>query len=119
MLLRNFTRNNSDESSETTVYNDERMKNLEVKGGETISKIDCEHMNGIYRDLVDLVGLEGTLQIFSQYKGQQISFPVKLMSRDYVTEQIQNEYLCYCKYHERYGCRFYEVPPLFEARHHK
>lgn len=68
------------------------MKNLEVKGGDTISKIDCEHMNGIYRDLVDLVGLEATLQIFSQYKGQQISFPVKLMSRDYVTELIQNEY---------------------------
>ena len=65
---------------------------MEVKGGETISKIDCEHMNGIYRDLVDLVGLEGTLQIFTQYRGQQISFPVKLMSRDYVTEQIQSEY---------------------------
>ena len=39
-----------------------------------------------------LIGLESMLQIYLQFKGQQITFPVKLFSKEYTMQQIRLEY---------------------------
>lgn len=44
--------------------------------------------NGIYEDMVDYLGLETTVKIYERYKGQQVNFPVKLHSMEYIVEQL-------------------------------
>lgn len=51
-----------------------------------------ESLNGIYGELAALIGLESMLQVYLQFKGQQITFPVKLFSKEYTMQQIQVEY---------------------------
>lgn len=47
--------------------------------------------NGIYEDMVECLGLDITVKIYERYKGQQVTFPVKLHSMDYIISQIPNE----------------------------
>ena len=46
--------------------------------------------NGIYEDMVDYLGLDITVKIYERYKGQQVTFPVKLHSMDYIISQLSN-----------------------------
>lgn len=47
---------------------------------------------GIYQDLIDLIGMEDVVKIYSNYKGLQVTFPTKLFSREYVKECVKAEY---------------------------
>lgn len=51
-----------------------------------------EQLNGIYEELVCLVGMEMTLRIYGHFKGQQVTFPIRLLSRSYVADRIAKEY---------------------------
>ena len=51
-----------------------------------------ENLNGVYAELASLIGLESMLQVYLQFKGQQVTFPVKLFSKEYTTQQIQAEF---------------------------
>ena len=44
--------------------------------------------NGIYEDLALLIGIDSVIKIYDLFKGQQITFPKRLFSQDYVVEQI-------------------------------
>lgn len=57
-----------------------------------IKNIKSEYLNGAYSDLANLLGIEAVLKIHSAYRGQQISFPVQLFSRDFIKNQIIEEY---------------------------
>ena len=46
--------------------------------------------NGIYEDMVDYLGLDITVKIYERYKGQQVTFPVKLHSMEYIISQLSN-----------------------------
>lgn len=54
--------------------------------------IKKEHLNGVYEELATLIGLDVTLQIYLKYKGQQISFPSRLFSKQYIENQIISEF---------------------------
>lgn len=54
--------------------------------------IRSESLNGIYRELAELIGTEAVIKIHSTHRGQTISFPVELFNRDYIAEQIIDEY---------------------------
>lgn len=56
------------------------------------NNVDREGLNGIYNELANLLGTEDVLKIHSVYRGQQITFPVNLFSRDYIASQIVDEY---------------------------
>ena len=63
--------------------------------GETTmdpTKIKCEDLNGAYNDLANLLGIEAVLKLHSAYRGQQLTFPVQLFSREYMVSQILKEY---------------------------
>lgn len=49
--------------------------------------IDSSCLNEVYRDLADLLGIDVALQIYAEFAGQQISFPKKLFSIDYVVSE--------------------------------
>ena len=57
-----------------------------------LSEIKCENLNSIYNELADLLGIDAVLKIHSAYRGQLITFPVELFSKEFIVWQIVNEY---------------------------
>ncbi len=55
-------------------------------------KIKPTHLNGAYAEIAAILGVDAALKLHTRYRGTQISFPVEFLSRDYIFEQINNEY---------------------------
>ena len=47
---------------------------------------------GIYKDMVEVLGYETTLKIYQNYKGQQITFPMRLYSDKYLIDYLNKYY---------------------------
>lgn len=47
---------------------------------------------GIYADMVDILGEEIVVKLHQYYRGQQITFPMKLYSNQYIKNYIINNY---------------------------
>lgn len=55
-------------------------------------ELKSSHLNGIYKDFAEVLGIKTTLQIYRYYKGLQITFPVRLLDKSYVEVKIRREY---------------------------
>lgn len=55
-------------------------------------RIEGGHLNGIYEEISSLLGIDITLKIYEHFKGQQISFPVRLFSQEFVVSEIARSY---------------------------
>ena len=44
--------------------------------------------NGIYEELAQLIGIELVVKIYNLYQGQQVTFPKRLFSQEYVENLI-------------------------------
>lgn len=66
------------------------MRSLEVT--LEVEPIDIYSWNTIYRDFAKIIGVESTLEIFENYHGTQINFPMRLVSSDHIKEVVLNEY---------------------------
>ena len=53
---------------------------------------DPNMYNSVYRELIDLIGIECTLKIYSQYNGQQLSFPKRLYTSSFIEQRVIEEY---------------------------
>ena len=51
-----------------------------------------DHLSGVYKDLAEIISFESVVLIFEHFKGQQVTFPTKLMSNEFTIRQILNEY---------------------------
>lgn len=56
------------------------------------SKIKGEYLNGAYNELANLLGIDAVLKIYNTYRGQQLSLPVQLFSKEFIIRQIVEEY---------------------------
>lgn len=56
------------------------------------SKLKCEYLNGAYNDIANLLGMDAVLKLHTAYRGQQITFPVHLFTKEFIAAQIVNEY---------------------------
>ena len=66
-----------------------------MRGGQVVvdlSRLKCDHLNGAYNDFANLLGIDAVLKIHAAYRGQQITFPVELFSKEFIALQIVNEY---------------------------
>lgn len=54
--------------------------------------IKGEYLNGVYNDLANLLGIDVVLKIHASYRGQQVTFPVELFSKEFIAMQIVTEY---------------------------
>ncbi len=54
--------------------------------------IKGEYLNGAYSELASILGIDAVLKIHSTYKGQQIFFPMDLFSKEFIRQQIVEEY---------------------------
>lgn len=57
-----------------------------------MSDIKQEELTELYKEYCSLVGLENTLLIYDVFKGQQITFPIHLVSREFIRAQMLSEY---------------------------
>ena len=57
-----------------------------------ISTLDSSCFNGTYREFVELIGHKNTLLVHNYFSGQYVTFPKKLLSEQYLHDQIVNEY---------------------------
>lgn len=48
--------------------------------------------NKVYRDLERLVGKQGTLAIYQEFRGLQVNFPIRLISRAHMKDVLRTEY---------------------------
>lgn len=55
-------------------------------------KIKSEDLNGVYKEFAEILGYEVTVLIYNYFKGLQITFPTKLLSREYVKKKVLKEY---------------------------
>lgn len=62
------------------------------EGGLLTDNISKDQLNGIYSDLCGLIGLENTLVIYSAFKGEQVTFPMRLISKDFSAQRICERY---------------------------
>lgn len=53
----------------------------------------CKHdYKGIYSDMVEILGEEIVTKLHKYYRGQQITFPMKLYSNEYIEKYIINNH---------------------------
>ena len=55
-------------------------------------KIHSECLNGVYNDIASLLGIDAALKMHLEFRGQQVTFPVQLFSRAFISQQIIAEY---------------------------
>ena len=53
---------------------------------------DLDIYNSVYKELVEVVGIDAALKIYMRFKGQQITFPVLLYNPDVIKQSVINEY---------------------------
>ena len=47
---------------------------------------------GIYSDMVEILGEDIVFKLYKNYRGQQVTFPMRLYSKSYVEEYIIKNY---------------------------
>ena len=65
---------------------------IDYSGEVATVKKEIELYNDIYKEISEMVGLEATLKIYLRFKGQQISFPVRLYSPHLIQQNVIKEY---------------------------
>lgn len=51
-----------------------------------------ESYSRVYKEMVEILGEEATLKIYENFRGQQVTFPMRLYSKSYVEEYIIKNY---------------------------
>ena len=58
---------------------------------ENVDK-ETELYNAVYKEISEIVGLDATLKIYLRFKGQQISFPVRLYNPNMIQQKVIKEF---------------------------
>lgn len=61
------------------------------KGDESMKK-EAELYNNVYKEISEIVGLDATLKIYLRFKGQQVSFPVRLYNPQLIQQNVIKEF---------------------------
>lgn len=56
------------------------------------STLDSSCFNGAYKEFVELIGYKNTLLVYNYFAGQYVTFPKKLLSEQFLHDQIIKEY---------------------------
>ena len=53
---------------------------------------ESELYNTIYKEISEMIGLDATLKIYLRFKGQQITFPVRLYNPHLIQQNVIKEF---------------------------
>jgi hypothetical protein len=45
---------------------------------------------GIYSEIAEIIGIENTTKLYEHFKGQQVSFPMRLFTKEYIIKQVNS-----------------------------
>ena len=51
-----------------------------------------ELYNAVYKEISEIIGLEATLKLYLRFKGQQVTFPVRLYNPHLIQQNVITEY---------------------------
>jgi Mor family transcriptional regulator len=51
-----------------------------------------ELYNAVYKEISEIIGLEATLKLYLRFKGQQVTFPVRLYNPHLIQQNVIKEY---------------------------
>ena len=51
-----------------------------------------ELYNSVYKEISEIIGLESTLKLYLRFKGQQVTFPVRLYNPHLIQQNVIKEY---------------------------
>ena len=51
---------------------------------QKVEKARPQDLVGIYGDLAEIIGVDNAIIIYKYFKGQQVSFPTRLYSKDFI-----------------------------------
>ena len=54
--------------------------------------IDCKSLNSVYLEISERLGPDAAYEIFTMFRGQQITFPTRFYDRAAIHEKIREEY---------------------------
>lgn len=54
--------------------------------------MNSKDFNKIYEEMASLIGIEDTIKIYEYFRGQQIIFPQRLYSKEYVIKYVRENY---------------------------
>ena len=60
--------------------------------GMTENELDCRYLNGVYKEIAEILGIEAAMKIYSVYRGQQITFPVNFLTTEFIASKVISEY---------------------------
>lgn len=56
------------------------------------TRLPDDALNEIYLELTNLIGYDNMLIIYQHYRGQQITFPIRITNREYGEREILQKY---------------------------
>ena len=54
--------------------------------------VDVEALHSFYRGISELIGVEGMLKVFEQYRGMQVTIPIHLYDRHLAAAHVLQQY---------------------------
>ena len=57
-----------------------------------VAKTDNEHLNHIYREISEAMGIDTAMEMYRLFRGQQITFPVRFFNPQCIKRKIAEEY---------------------------
>ena len=57
-----------------------------------LEKVAFDDLNDIYGEIANLLGLDAAIAIYNKFRGTQVSFPLEMLSKEFIFRQIRNDY---------------------------
>ena len=61
-------------------------------GGIKVKYVDSSGLQGVYKELAEIIGVDATIAVYNELKGQQVTFPTRLFEKNYVIEEVNLRY---------------------------
>lgn len=49
-------------------------------------------LQGVYKELAEIIGVDATVAMYKELRGQQVTFPTRLYERNYVIQEVNLRY---------------------------
>ena len=57
-----------------------------------LENVEYEDLNDIYNEIATLLGLDAAIAIYNKFRGTQVSFPLEMLSKEFIFRQIRKDY---------------------------
>jgi len=57
-----------------------------------LERLESKCFNGVYKELIELIGYENTFILHNYFSGQYVTFPKRILDESYVYQKICEEY---------------------------